>query len=179
MIPVVVYLMRAFRSEQLRRAALQRNIQIVRPFDWANMNNVILSRDSFIGPGSNFWGKGKVILGANVIIGPNLTIMTSNHDYRSEAFLPYGYEDLVGDVVIEDNVWIGANVSIVPGVKIGEGCVIGMGSVVTKSLDRLTVVGGNPAKQIGIRNHDTYEKLKAEAKFYMADKAKRTRGRHG
>jgi len=176
---MLVYLIRAFKSEQLRRAALRRNIQIIRPFDWANINNVILSSDSFIGPGSNFWGKGKVILGTNVIFGPNLTIMTSNHDYRSEAFLPYGYEDLVGNVVIGDNVWIGANVSIVPGVQIGEGCVIGMGSVVTKSFDKLSVVGGNPAKLIGIRNNDTYERLKAESKFYMADKAKRTRARHG
>ena len=67
---------------------------------------------------------GGLAIGHHVHIGPGLTIFTSNHDYRNTDFIPYGYEDVVKPVTIEDCVWIGANVLIVPGVTIGEGAVV-------------------------------------------------------
>lgn len=54
-------------------------------------------------------------------------------------------------IMIEDDVWIGARAIILPGVKIGKGCIIGAGAVVTKSFDDYSVIGGNPAKLLKLR----------------------------
>ena len=54
-------------------------------------------------------------------------------------------------IMIEDDVWIGARAIILPGVKIGKGCIIGAGAVVTKSSDDYSVIGGNPAKLLKLR----------------------------
>ncbi|MBN2965577.1 CatB-related O-acetyltransferase, partial [Sulfurospirillum sp. T05] len=61
-----------------------------------------------------------------------------------------------GDIIIEDDVWIGSNCVILSGVTIGRGSVIGAGSVVTKNIPKYSIVGGNPAKVIKNRfNHET------------------------
>ena len=75
----------------------------------------------------------------------------------------YQYDEnmILKPVVIEDNVWIGMNVSVVPGITIGQGAIVGMGSVVVKDVPPKSIVGGNPARVIGERNHQHYEeKLK-------------------
>ena len=109
---------------------------------------------------------GGLTLGHHVHIGPGLTVFTSNHDYSSTDFIPYGYEDINKPVIIEDCVWIGANVLIVPGVTIGEGAIIGMGAVVTKDVPCGAVVGGNPAQVIAYRDLDVYASLKQQGKFH-------------
>ena len=63
-----------------------------------------------------------------------------------------------GDTIIENDVWIGHNVTIMPGVKIGNGAIISTNSTVTKDVDPYTIVGGNPAKEIKKRFSD--EKIK-------------------
>lgn len=68
-------------------------------------------------------------------------------------------------IEIGNNVWIGMRVIILPGVKIDEGVIVAAGSVVTKSVPKCAIVGGNPAKIIGWRNKDLYEKLVKEKKF--------------
>jgi len=84
--------------------------------------------------------------GSNVSIGPEATILTLGHDPRSATF-----EDLGGDVVIEDRVWIGYRAIVLPGVTIGKGAVVGAGAVVTKNVEPYTIVAGNPARKIGER----------------------------
>ncbi len=143
-----------------------KNIRIEGKFSWANLENIKLGEYIYIGPDSKFWGEGKVIIGNNVIIGPNLTIMTSNHNYEGEL-IPYDKVNIIKDVKIEDNVWIGANVNIVPGVSIGEGSIIGMGAVVVKDVPKYSIVGGNPAKVIKYRNVENYTKLKLQDKRYL------------
>ena len=79
--------------------------------------------------------------------------------------IPYGNDDVLREVVIGNWVWCGANVTIVPGVHIGDGAVIGSGAVVTKDVPECAVVGGNPAKVIKYRDKDHFYKLKSEGKF--------------
>ena len=108
---------------------------------------------------------GGVYIGRYFHTGRGLTIFSTNHFYKSDKFIPYGIEDISLPVVIEDCVWIGANVTIIPGVCIGEGAVIGMGSVVTKNVPAGAVMGGNPAIVIGERNMELYKQLKNQGRF--------------
>lgn len=108
---------------------------------------------------------GGVFIGRHFHPGRGLTIFSTNHNYRSDRMIPYDEVDLPGPVVIGDCVWAGANVSIVPGVTIGEGAVLAMGAVVTCDVPAGAVVGGNPARIIGQRNMETYKQLKAEGRF--------------
>lgn len=90
-------------------------------------------------------------IGNNVNVSSNVSIYTLQHDHRSPDFscAPEG-----GEVIIEDRVWIGANVIVLPGVKIGEGAVCCAGCVVTKDVEPFTVVAGIPAKKVNDRPHN-------------------------
>ena len=81
--------------------------------------------------------------------------------------LPFDEKVIVKPVVIKENVWIGSHCLILPGVEIGEGAVVGAGSVVTKNVPALAVVGGAPAKVIKWRNEERYNILKDKNKIYM------------
>lgn len=96
----------------------------------------------FINHGFTAMSIGGIEIGNNVQIGPNVTIVTDNHDLHDRYILR------CRSVVIEDNVWIGADVKIMPGVRIGRNAVIAGGAVVTKDVKENTIVGGNPAKLI-------------------------------
>lgn len=98
-------------------------------------------------------------------MGREVLIWSANHNYDCPKTLPYDKEYIKKPIIIEDNVWIGARASIIPGVKIGEGAIIGLGAVVTKDVPPCAVVAGNPAKIIKYRNIEKYKELKAEKKF--------------
>ncbi len=85
-----------------------------------------------------------VSIGSNVLIGPNTGIFTASHplDYQERRAFAVEFKA----ITIEDDVWIGGNVTINPGVTIGKGAVVGSGSVVTKDVPSFTMVVGNPAK---------------------------------
>lgn len=89
---------------------------------------------------------GKVIIGDNVLIGPNCGIYTAAHPLEAEK-RNLGLE-YAKQITIGNNVWIGGNVVILPGVTIGDNVVIGAGSVVTKDIPAGTVAVGNPCKVI-------------------------------
>ena len=109
--------------------------------------------------------QGGLHIGNNVGIGIGCIIVTADHIFKDSIAVPYGPSMLVKPVYINDNVWIGANVCILPGVEIGEGAIVGMGSVVTNDVRPCTIVMGNPAKLIGYRNKQEYERCKSQSKF--------------
>lgn len=84
-----------------------------------------------------------ITTGADVSIGPEAAILTLGHDPQSLTFADCG-----GDVVIGDHAWIAYRAIILPGVTVGEGAVVGAGSVVTQDVAPYTVVAGNPARFI-------------------------------
>ena len=122
-----------------------------------------------IGDGCDFYREGHITIGDYCRIAKNVTILTSNHDYKTKTLLPVGEVDYIQDVWIEKCVWIGTRAIICPGVKIEEGAVVAAGSVVTKSVPKCAVVGGNPAKIIGFRDVEVYDRLCAENKFSLLD----------
>jgi len=107
-----------------------------------------ISIGSYSGLGINSLIQSGVTIGDYVMMGPNVSIYTKNH--KSEIDKPMIFQgfDEEKPVVIGNDVWIGANVIILPGVKIGDGAIIGAGSIVTKNVEKYTVVAGNPAKII-------------------------------
>jgi acetyltransferase-like isoleucine patch superfamily enzyme len=111
-------------------------------------------------------GAGNVRIGNHVSTGPNLIIQTQNHDYKGEA-LPYGKGWICKDVEIGDAVWVGMNVLILPGTKIGEGAIIQAGSVVHGEIPPCAIAGGNPAKVFAWRDKEHYEKLKSQGDYFI------------
>jgi len=104
--------------------------------------------------GGYFGGSGGIKIGDNVLIGPKVLILSSGHEF-SNFKKPVNQQPLkFGEVIIENDVWLGGGVIILPGVKIGRGCVIGAGAVVTKSLQEYAVVVGNPAKIVKFRQRN-------------------------
>jgi acetyltransferase-like isoleucine patch superfamily enzyme len=108
---------------------------------------------------------GGVRIGRHFHTGRGLTIFSSRHDHRSESAIPYDDEDVPAPVVIEDFVWVGANVSVLPGVTIGEGAVVAMGAIVTRDVPPGAIVAGNPARIIGQRDMALFQRLKAEGRI--------------
>ena len=95
---------------------------------------------------------GNVKLGSYVIMGPDVKIYARNHKFESldKPIALQGKEYLRTE--IGDDVWIGANSIILPGVKVGNHCIVAAGSIVTKDVPDYAIVGGNPAKVIKMRN---------------------------
>lgn len=110
--------------------------------------NCIIGNDGF------FDARDSITIGLNVNIAAEARIYTREHDIDDPFFAEIG-----GPVVIEDYVYIGTRVTILPGVRIGYGAVVASGAVVTKAVPPFTLVGGVPAKPIRERSRDLRYKL--------------------
>lgn len=106
-------------------------------------------------------GNGRLVFGHHVICGDQLRIFTRNHNYESTR-LPFDTTWVTKDVFIDDYVWIGAQVIILPGTHIHEGAIIQAGSVVHGDIPACAIAGGNPAKAFSSRDRARFERLKAE-----------------
>ena len=100
----------------------------------------------------NARGIGEIKIGQNVLIGPNAVLRSNNHNFKifKTPINQQGMSD--GKIIIEDDVWIGSNVVILPNVIIGKGSIVAAGAVVTSNVGSFSIVGGVPAKEIGTRN---------------------------
>jgi len=98
--------------------------------------------------GVNCFLAGKVSIGENVMIGPNVSIPGSSHNFSKTDIPMIHQSDIVKGTCIEDDVWIGANSVILDGVTIGKGSIVAAGSVVTKNVLEYSIVAGVPAKLI-------------------------------
>ena len=103
-------------------------------------------------------GGGAIRIGEWCLIGPNVVMRTASHRYDNPNKFIRQQGHVVGDIHIEDDVWIGANALILGGVHIGKGAVIGAGAVVTKDVPSLAIVVGIPAKVVKFRGKRIAEK---------------------
>ena len=95
-------------------------------------------------------GYGGLVIGDGTIFGPYTMLHTANHNMDPDRPIPeQGWKE--APVEIGAQCWVGMGACILPGVSIGEGCVIGAGAVVTKDLEPWTVAVGNPAKPVKSR----------------------------
>lgn len=136
------------------------NVKFDRSCILGDPDQIEIGNDVYIGGGAYFWAKGGLKIGNNISFGPRVNIHTVNHRWEKATSIPYDGCSIKRPVVIEDNVWVGGHVTIIPGVTIGEGAIVAMGSVVVKNVEPCTIVGGNPAKVIKRRDINHYNKLK-------------------
>ena len=99
--------------------------------------------------------QGNVKIGNNVIMGPDIKIYSRNHEYSDLSVPIQSQGKKIGSVHIEDGVWIGANVIILPNIVVGRNSILAAGAVVTKDVPPFAIMGGNPAKVIKYRNEST------------------------
>lgn len=106
--------------------------------------NISVGKNVFINSGCRFQDQGGITIGNGVLIGHNVVLATLDHDMnpRKRSTLH------PAPITIREQVWIGANVTVVPGVTIGNGAVIAAGAVVTKDVPENVIAGGVPAKII-------------------------------
>ena len=106
--------------------------------------NITIGKNVFINSGCRFQDQGGISIGDDTLIGHNAVFATLNHGLK-----PDKRQDLYpAPIHIGKNVWIGANVTVLPGVTIGDNAVIAAGAVVTKDVPENTIAGGVPAKEI-------------------------------
>ena len=119
-----------------------------------------LGYNVFINRGVYITAREKITIGDNVDIAQDVNIWTEQHNYNSPDF-----KAELAPVVIKDYVWIASRATILPGIELGEGCVVACGSVVTKNVPPYTLVAGVPAKVIGQRNKNLKYKLGSRVWF--------------
>jgi len=114
------------------------------PFNTDFGKNTIVGERTFINAGCKFQDQGGIYIGNDCLIGHNATLCTINHHQDPDRRGDMEFHA----IHIKDKVWLGANVTILPGVTIGEGAIIAAGAVVNKDVPARTIVGGVPAKFI-------------------------------
>ena len=129
---------------QLTGAAVAESVRVFPPLTSDFGRNITLGERIFINAGCRFQDQGGVRIGDDCLIGHNTVFATLNHDLD-----PSRRADMhPAPIVLGRNVWIGANVTILPGVTIGDNAVVAAASVVTKDVPANTVVVGSPARVV-------------------------------
>jgi len=118
---------------------------LIPPFYTTGGPDIRVGRNVFINQNCTFYDLGGLDIGDDVMIGPNVSLLTSSHPME-----PSQRRDgvIARPIVIERNVWIAAGVTIIGGVTVGENSVVAAGAVVTRDVPANSLVGGNPARLI-------------------------------
>ena len=129
---------------KLTESEIDETFGLFPPFYTDCGKNIKIGKNVFINACCRFQDQGGIEIGDGSLIGHNTTIATLNHDFN-----PAKRQNLIPrPVKIGKNVWIGSDCTILPGVEIGDGAIIGAGSVVTKSIPANTIAVGNPARVV-------------------------------
>ena len=143
------------------------NVHIEAPFHCDYGYNIEVGENFFANYNLTVLDVGKVRIGKNAQIAPNVSIYTAGHpihpDSRNSGY-EYGIE-----VTIGDNVWIGGNVCIMPGVTVGDNVVIGAGSVITKDIPGSVIAVGNPCRVVRAITDDDRDFYYRDRRFDVDD----------
>lgn len=129
--------------DELTGYCLDSSVSIVSPFYCDCGCRLFIGKNVTINKGATIFSAGRVELEDNVLIGPDVKILTVDHDLYDRMNLYH-----FGKVTVKKNAWICAGAIICPGVTIGENAVVAAGAVVTKDVAANVMVGGNPARVI-------------------------------
>ena len=171
-------LKRFFKHHKKRREQLFKecahNVQINDSCPFNHCENIEMKNDISIQRDCTFSGHGGITIGNGTIIAHCVDVFSGEHNYDSDDLnsLPFDERFVTAPVNIGNYVWIGSHSIILPGVTIGDGAVIGAGSVVTKDIPPLAIAAGNPAHVIKYRNKNRYEELAAKGISLMSERQK-------
>ena len=140
---VKVILLKLYGSSIGEKVIIKPNVNIKYPWNITVGNNV------WIGEGVWLDSLGEIIIGNNVCISQGAYLLTGSHNYKKNSF-----DLIIGNILIEDGVWIGAKSIVCPGITCNESAVLSVGSVATKNLESFTIYQGNPAKIIRKRIYE-------------------------
>ena len=158
------------RAEELMRALLGKagkDAWINAPFHCDYGYNIEVGDNFFANYNLTILDVAKVVIGNNVQIAPNVSIYTAGHPIHPDS-RNSGYEYGI-PVAIGDNVWIGGDVVILPGVTIGSNSVIGAGSVVSKDVPEWVAAAGNPCRVIRAVTEEDRKYYYKDREFDVAD----------
>ena len=128
---------------------------MVHVFNFRNLPNaaITIGNNCFIGEFNVIRGQGGVTIGNDVYTGPMVQLVAVNHVFN-DPNRPIREQGITAKgITIEDDVWLGANVTVVDGVTVGRGSIIGAGAVVTSDIPPYSIAVGTPAKPIKDRRH--------------------------
>ena len=139
--------------QQRRRIAFGRDVRLCPNVSFANGERISLGDRVHLGARCTLWAgpsNGTIRIEEDALFGPEVLITAAN--YRFQGGAPVREQTMQeGHVVIGRDVWLGARVTVLPGVTIGDGCIVGAGSVVSKDLPPYSLAAGVPAKIFGER----------------------------
>lgn len=143
-------------------ASVGTKVQIKSSCMFDHNKNISFGNNISVQRGCSFSGHGGIKIGNGTVIAHCVDIFSGEHNYNSDdlKYLPFDERFVCEPVIIDEFVWIGSHSIILPGVHIGEGAIIGAGTVVTKDIPPLAIVVGSPARIIGYRKKEVYENLK-------------------
>lgn len=124
--------------------------------------NIRIGQGSIIGDNAFLDGRDKLVIGSHVDIASGVMIYNSEHDINAEDF-----KAILAPVEIDDYVFIGPRVIILPGVRIGKGAIVAAGAVVTRDVSEFKIVGGVPAEVIGERKVKTLHYRLGRARLFQ------------
>lgn len=143
-----------FQVRERRRTRCSGRVRISPTADFRNGDRVIIGSGTRVGEHVALWagdGAGRIVIGSGCLLAPYVFVTASDYGLDpGVAILDQPTRE--ADVVIGDDVWLGAHVVVTAGVEIGDGAVVGAGAVVTRHVPPATIVGGVPAKVIGTRS---------------------------
>jgi acetyltransferase-like isoleucine patch superfamily enzyme len=115
--------------------------------------NLVVGADTVINAGCVLYTGNGIRIGTGVAIAANCTFAPTNHEYqrRDIPIRQQGFRPSKGGIIVDDDVWIGANCILLDGTHVGRGCVIAAGTVVRGVLAPYGIFGGNPITQLGER----------------------------
>lgn len=134
------FLLRMFGAKIGGGCMICRGVKVYAPW------NLAIGEMVCVGPNVELYNKDAIEIGCGVVISQDSYLCTASHDIGSPEMAL-----TTGKIVIEDNVWVAAKASILPGVTLHEGCVVGACAVSAKDVPEWTVVVGNPAQAVGKR----------------------------
>lgn len=145
------------------------------PRDHFTFRNIEVGDYVSIGSGAVLLAtESRIIVGNRVLFGPNVSIIGGNHNTSQVGRFLYDVhekrEEDDQDVVVEDDVWVGCGAIILKGVRIGRGSIVAAGALVNRDVSPYTVVGGVPAKVIGVRFEDLETLRNHDSALYPLEK---------
>lgn len=128
------------------------NVNVERGADFGTGSGISIGSNSGIGINAHL--RGPLEIGNDVMMGPDVIILTHNHSFDDLSMPMWKQGSSTKKVTIGNDVWIGTRVIILSGIKIGNGVIVAAGSIVTKDIPDFAIVGGNPARIIKYRSDE-------------------------